>query len=251
MIYFHMTNTQLGDLIFCFCLVIMDISKVWIALPAYNESKRIVPVLRDLQDHGYKNIIVCDDGSKDNTGDLCRQYGALVVRHHINIGSGPATQTAIDVAQAFGAEYIICMDSDGQHQVADIARFIEAFDKDPQLQFVIGSRFLHGDLEHIPFSRRVVNRIANVISFIFSGVWVSDCQSGFRGYHKSAVAPLTINTPGYEFSLEVLRKVGYHKIRRAEVPISVIYFEEWNQRGQSMHIAISMVFRTFLRSIFS
>ena len=88
---------------------------MWIVLPAYNESKIIQEVIKEIQDAGYRKIIVVDDGSQDNTYEVARTLpDVIALRHKINRGKGAATKTGMEAAKHLGAEIIITMDSDGQ-----------------------------------------------------------------------------------------------------------------------------------------
>ncbi|MEA3304733.1 MAG: glycosyltransferase family 2 protein [Patescibacteria group bacterium] len=192
---------------------------------------------------------MCDDGSSDDTAEICRSHGCYVVSHLINLGAGPATQTAIDYALMLGAEYVVTIDADGQHLPKDIHRFIDAWKQDSRLDVVLGSRFLEAK-QSVPRIRRVFNKIASLITWILSGIWLSDSQSGFRGYTRSAAGQIKIESSGYEFATEVIREIAHYDLNYKEVPIDVIYHGEWRDRGQSFATGVSMVFRLFVRAIF-
>jgi glycosyltransferase involved in cell wall biosynthesis len=113
---------------------------MWIVLPAYNEAKIIQDVLREIQAVGYRNIIVVDDGSSDDTYEKVQAMdGVISLRHPINRGKGAATKTGIEAAKLLGAGIIVTMDSDGQHNPSDIARLIEPITKN-HCDVVLGTR---------------------------------------------------------------------------------------------------------------
>ncbi|MDD5658872.1 MAG: glycosyltransferase family 2 protein, partial [Actinomycetota bacterium] len=99
--------------------------KLYIVVPAYNEHKLITSVIKDLLEHGYKNIIVVDDGSSDKTSDIVKKYDIDLVRHPVNMGPGAAIKTGIDYALIKNADIIVTFDADGQHLARDIANLIE------------------------------------------------------------------------------------------------------------------------------
>jgi glycosyltransferase involved in cell wall biosynthesis len=86
--------------------------RTYILLPAYSEEKIIKDVIKDIQKEGYKNIIVIDDGSPDNTYEVAKSTKVIVLKHPINRGKGAATQTGIDTAKLLNADIIVTMDSD-------------------------------------------------------------------------------------------------------------------------------------------
>src|SRR5690242_16806842 len=94
-----------------------------IVIPAKNESRSLPGVLSDLRRlHPDAELIVVDDGSDDGTGDLARGAGARVVSHPYSVGNGAAVKSGVRAAS--GAT-IVCMDGDGQHAPADVARLLE------------------------------------------------------------------------------------------------------------------------------
>src|SRR6478735_6066358 len=128
-----------------------------VIIPAYNEAPVIAPVVGKLIKHNYV-VIVVDDGSTDRTGEAAALAGARVLTHPVNLGQGAALQTGIEFALRHGAGFIVTFDADGQHQAADIARLIEALQRD-NADFALGSRF-RGASVGIPFSRRMLLKAA-------------------------------------------------------------------------------------------
>jgi len=89
--------------------------QVCIVMPCYNEDRVIRSTLRTLKRAGFRNIIVVDDGSKDNSGKIAKSEGAKVYRHIINRGLGAALGTGIQAATETDCRVIVTYDSDGQH----------------------------------------------------------------------------------------------------------------------------------------
>ena len=92
---------------------------IFIIIAAYNESKHISKVLEDIKKE-YNNIIVVDDGSKDNTFSIVKKSGVTAIKHVVNLGKGASMKTGCDHAIKNGAEILILMDADGQHEPKDI-----------------------------------------------------------------------------------------------------------------------------------
>lgn len=95
--------------------------RAWIVIPAYRESEVMGGVVEQLRGI-CSNIVVVDDGSKDETGSAALAGGAIVLTHIVNLGQGAALQTGIEFALQQGAEYIFTFDADGQH-APDRSRF--------------------------------------------------------------------------------------------------------------------------------
>ena len=96
----------------------------WIVIAAYNEEKRITHVIEGIKAQHYHNIVVVDDGSKDNTRNVAAAAGATVLQHIINRGQGAALKTGIDFALQNNADIIVTFDADNQHQPEEIKHII-------------------------------------------------------------------------------------------------------------------------------
>src|SRR5690606_32655170 len=101
----------------------------------------------------------------------------------------------------------------------------------------------------VPWSRRVANFLANVITFALSGFWVSDSQSGMKGFHKKALEEIKVQTAGYEWCTDIFREANWYGLRLQEVPISVLYNKHSLSKGQNLAVGIDMVMRLVVRSL--
>lgn len=150
----------------------MDAQKISIVMPAYNEADNIGQVLDELFALGLPDIevIVVDDGSHDDTGEVARAKGARVIRHPYNRGCGAAMRTGIRAATG---NVVVLMDSDGQHNPADIPRLLEKMDS---YDMVVGARPAKAGVWYRNLANRIYNRFASYIA----GIPVRDLTSGFR-----------------------------------------------------------------------
>jgi glycosyltransferase involved in cell wall biosynthesis len=221
--------------------------KIFIVIPAYNEQASIVAVIRDIKKNGFGKIIVVDDGSVDQTAELAAaEKGVEVVRHLVNCGPGAAIQTGLTVAVARGAQIIVTIDADQQHDPRDIQRLIDNLSPG-KIDLVIGSRFLQKN--EIPWVRRVFNFGGNLITWLIAGVWVTDSQSGFKVLSSSAATKMDLAMNGYEFCTELIQQVVKQGIRWKEVPIKVKYSKQSLAKGQSFASGVKMVIRLFIKSL--
>ncbi len=229
--------------------------RTYIILPAYSEEKIIKKVISDIQREGFNDIIVVDDGSPDNTYAQAKSTGTIVLRHPINRGKGAATQTGIDAAKLLDADIIVTMDSDGQHNPKDIKKLIQPI-LDNNADVVIGSRMINN--KEMPKSRIVMNKIANLITYLFFGIMVTDSQSGFRAYNKKAYNSVYTYLDRYEFESEMLGQIKNAKLRVKEIPIKVIYTDYSKSKykhingfsAQGLSNGIKMVARLVENSLF-
>lgn len=196
--------------------------KLWIVLPAYNEGKIIREVIDEIRSAGYENVIVVDDGSHDDTQLQAQAAGVVALRHKLNRGKGAATKTGIEAAKKLDADFIVTMDSDGQHNPADIEHLMQPL-RDRKADVALGTRLKNP--KGMPWYKIAANHIGNALTWYFYGLWVSDSQSGFRAYSRAAADRIDTKTDRYEYDSEVIREIYLHKLKFSEVPIDVRYTE--------------------------
>ncbi len=219
----------------------------YIVIPAYNEGKVIKQVIQDIKKEGFKDIIVVDDGSEDNTYDIAKQSGATVLKHILNRGKGAAVKTGLEAAKILKADFVITMDADGQHEPKDIKKILKKLRSGYEV--VLGSRFLRKN--KMPLKNRVFNTIANIITWLFYGLYVSDSQSGFRGYSKKALELIDTESEEYEFDSEVLREIVRHKLKYCEVPVKVYYttYSQSKSKKQGLISGIKTLYNMLIKQL--
>ncbi len=216
---------------------------VWIVVPAYNESRRLTITIRNLQ-AAYPNIVVVDDGSRDDTAQTALDEGAWIVRHPLNCGQGAALQTGIDFALRQGAEFIVTFDADGQHCVDEIGSLIGPL-RTGQFDVVLGSRFLSSDLMgttiNMPRTRWLVLKAGVLFTRVFSRIRVTDTHNGFRALSRSAAERIRIHENRMAHASEILHQIRLLNLRYCERPVTIRYSAETLTKGQSSASAVSIL----------
>lgn len=223
-------------------------ASVVIVVPAYNEAGAVYGVVEELR-RAYPNVVVVDDGSRDDTSAEARRAGAIVLRHVLNRGQGAALQTGMDYGLRRGGEVIVTFDADGQHRVEDIDRLLEALDR-TNADLAIGSRFL--DLQsNVPARRRFLLRIATRFMRVTSGVPLTDAHNGLRAFRRSAAEKIRITLDGMAHASEIVDQIRRHQLKVTEVPVVIRYSEYSMSKGQSglaaFRIAFDYLFKRFFR----
>jgi glycosyltransferase involved in cell wall biosynthesis len=212
----------------------MDSKNIFIVIPAYNEETVIQVVIKEIKNEGYDNIIVIDDGSKDRTYEKAEEMnGTTVLRHKINRGKGAATKTGIEAAKLLGADIIVTMDGDGQHDPADIKKLINPI-INKGFDTVLGTRLKNPD--GMPLYKRLHNYIANIVTWYLFGLLVTDSQSGFRAYSRKAAELINTRYDRYEYDSEVIREIYLYKLKFEEVPIKVRYTEYSKRKPEKQNL---------------
>lgn len=195
--------------------------KITVILPAYNEEVSIGSIVLLTRFYA-DNVIVVDDGSSDRTAEVARKAGAEVIIHETNAGKGGALKTGFTAAVDLGADIIVTMDSDGQHNPADIPRLVDPILKG-EAEMVNGSRYLNGLDRNTPIYRRVGQRVLDRFTNLNSGLRITDSQSGFRAFAASTKDIFRFNAQGMAIESEMLADAGKSGVRIKEVEIGVRY----------------------------
>lgn len=214
-------------------------SSTWVIVPAYNESTRLTATLSKLCQAGDYQVVVVDDGSKDETAHVAATWPVHVLRHPINCGQGAAIQTGIDYALSQGAQALVTFDGDGQHDAREIERLLEPL-RSGVADVVLGSRFL-GVTIKMPVSRHALLMAATWYTRLTTRLSVTDTHNGLRAFTREAAMQVRIRHPRMAHASEILEEIARHGLRWAEAPVTIRYTEETLAKGQSGWDAMRIV----------
>jgi glycosyltransferase involved in cell wall biosynthesis len=226
--------------------------RVCVIVPAYNEATVIADVIQTSKKAFAKikgfdiDIVVINDGSRDQTSSEAKKGGAIVVDHILNSGAGGATLTGLAYARKHKYDIAATMDADGQHAPEDVVKGIKKIDKSPS-GLLIGSRLI--DSEGMSKTKVLGNKGLSLITKVLFGVNVTDSQSGLRIYSRAAIEKLDWKTTGYEFCSEMIWRAKQLGIEIEEFPIQAIYTDYSRSKGQNNWNAINIVKRLFKQRI--
>lgn len=212
--------------------------KIIAVIPAYNTAPAVAEVIASVRPH-VQEVVVVDDGSRDETAQRVRESGARLVRHSINRGQGAALQTGMDTALALGADIIVHFDSDGQHpahQIPDLVRPIVEGTHD----VVLGSRFLD-HTSNVPAGRRMILKAGGLFTRVMSGLEINDPHSGFRALSRSAAEKIRFRQDRMAHASEFLQLLARHELRYKVIPVTIRYTDYSMSRGQSSWNAVRII----------
>lgn len=217
--------------------------RVCIVIPAYNEDAKIGYVVagikKELKKSTYSGeIVVINDGSKDNTALIAKKNGAVVISHILNSGAGGATATGLSYAQQNNFDIAATMDADGQHDPKDVIRGVEELIK-REHDLLIGSRLINK--QGMSKVKILGNRGLSVITYILFGINSTDSQSGLRIFSRRALEQLQWKTQGYEFCSEMLWRARQIGLKISEYSIKTIYTDYSRAKGQNNWNGINIV----------
>ena len=202
-------------------------------IPAYQDEKHIGDIARRTRER-LDHVLVIDDGSTDETGERARKAGAEVIVHDQNRGKGEAIKTGLahwlgTANPACGEpdsqiQWVILLDSDGQHLPEEIDRFLAAAASVTGPTFFIGNRM--NDAARMPLVRRVVNRyMSNQISRV-CGQKIPDTQCGFRMLNRQSIPDMLGGGHRFDYDTEALIIASRTGYRIESVPITTVYTDQ-------------------------
>lgn len=193
--------------------------KCLIIIPAYNEAENIEKVVDNLTSNFPQfDYIIINDGSNDNTKEICREKQYHVLNLPINMGIGGAVQTGYRYARDNEYEAAVQIDGDGQHDVAYLEGMLEVLEKG-QADAVIGSRFVDKEGFQSSRLRRVGIRFLSNLGKLLTGVRVKDITSGYRVVNRCFIEIFAEDYPADYPEPEALVIVAVHGGKIVEYPV--------------------------------
>lgn len=212
----------------------MELMKLSIVIPAFNEAKTIDEVLEKIEiltlDGLSKEIIVVDDGSKDETSSIVQGHkgkNILLLKHKRNQGKGAAVITGIKKATG---EIILIQDADLEYNPRDIPRLLKPI-LDKKAQVVYGARLSVRNPKLVGENRTPLilhafgNKLLSLLTSLLYGYSVSDMETGYKVFHRNALRDIKLKSRSFDFEPEITAKILKRKIKIIEIPI------ETNERG--------------------
>ena len=223
--------------------------KVFAVIPAWNEASGVGDVVKAVRAHA-DGVLVVDDGSTDSTSEQARAAGAIVVRHRLNRGQGAALKTGTEAAIKLGADIIVHVDADGQHEPEMIDALVAPI-REGKADVVFGSRFLGIDPSGMPLIRRLYFPLARLFNVYLLGVskHVTDPQSGARAFSTRAAQQIVFHQDRAAHCSEILRSVTRSNLRWMEVPIHVRYTRETLKKGQKFSEAFRIMWQLLIHRL--
>lgn len=201
--------------------------KVTIVIPSLNPDEKLSGVVRDLVSLGFNDIILVNDGSKEEyrqnfPADLPE---CTLLTHDVNRGKGAAMKTAFRylLERDRKTEGVVTVDGDGQHKASDVLACTEAMVDTRSV--VLGVR--NFNLPDVPSRSRMGNKITSFVFNLFCGIKISDTQTGLRAIPYEFLSQmLEVAGDRYEYETEMLLRMKSMGIPHSEVSIETVYIEE-------------------------
>jgi len=195
-------------------------------IPTYNNQKTLERVIQGVLKYTDR-ILIVNDGSTDDTDRILENYQDrfTIITFPENKGKGMALREAFKQADRLGYDYIITIDSDGQHFPNDLPLFLDELEKqDPSVSLLlIGSRNM--DDPSVPGKSSFGNKFSNFWYYVETGIKLKDTQSGYRLYPIKDISKLKLFTTKFELEIEVIVKLAWRNVEVRNIPVQVLYDE--------------------------
>jgi glycosyltransferase involved in cell wall biosynthesis len=189
-------------------------------VPAYQAAAHLGEVLLGLRALAAPpHVLVVDDGSRDATAEVARQFGAQVHSFAANRGKGHALLAGFERLREFDA--VVTLDADGQHPPACLPAFVAAAEAGADL--VLGTRALTPDM---PLARRIANRFSSTWCSAIAGQPIADSQCGYRLYRREVLRRTPVQASRYEVETEMAVRAARLGFKVAQVEIPTVYGDE-------------------------
>jgi glycosyltransferase involved in cell wall biosynthesis len=194
--------------------------KTCVLIPTYNNAKTLESVIAKTQEY-CENVMVVNDGATDDTPNIIAKFPQLiVVTHPQNKGKGMALRNGFKKAVELGFDYVITIDSDGQHYPEDFITFLLRIEEQPG-SLIIGARNM--TVDNVPGKSTFGNKFSNFWFWVETGIRMPDTQSGYRLYPVQRLKKIRFFTTKFEFEIEVIVKAAWRGIPVVSVPVKVYY----------------------------
>lgn len=222
----------------------------------FNESSRIIDVLRSILGAWYSQILIVDDGSRDNTRDMVMKEFAnqiIYIRHRINRGWGAALETGFEYirrySQYFPWKYVVTFDADGQMDINDMKKFEHFIDAHTSAEVIFWSRFIGDQDSNIPLMRKIVLIGWKFFTWFISGVSLTDAHNWFRVMTIGVIKKVRITMDWMEYASELIEEIVRKRVKIWEVPVTIHYDDytlaKWQRYGGPLRIAANMIYKKF------
>jgi glycosyltransferase involved in cell wall biosynthesis len=199
--------------------------KISVIIPMYNEEdnvlRTLVEVISVMKDYDDYEILVVDDGSKDETYRLAEEFSSdnhyvHLMKQPVNMGMGRALRTGFEHARG---EIIITIDADLSYNASHINLLASELINNPTVDIAVGSPYMEGgDVKNVPFLRLFISKIANKFVGFSMPENLSTVTSVLRAYRREVLDSMELESNGTDINLEILSKAIATRYKIKEVP---------------------------------
>lgn len=223
-------------------------------IACYNEEKIIDETISNLINNNYRNIILVNDWSKDNTFNKIKRFNndIIILNHYKNRWQWAALETWFEYIRRFWyVKYVCTYDADWQHDIKDLSNFLIEFDKNKDLEIILWSRFIKNAFSNVGFWRKIILKLAILFTFFISNIKLTDSHNWYRVIKKEALNKIKITIDWMWHASEIIDIIYKNKIKFKEVPVNIKYtaysISKWQKSSNAINIAFRMIWTKFFK----
>ena len=215
--------------------------KISIIIPVFNEEKTVIKILKYIKEiknkiQGEFEIIVINDGSTDNTGNLLNEnkdiYNKLI---NININKGKGNAINEGFKNSSG-DIIIIQDADLEYNPDDYEKLLTPFFKH-DADVVYGSRFRSSNINRVLFFwHSIANKFITLFSNIFSDLNLTDVETGYKAFKKNIIKKISLEEKRFGFEIEITHKIANSKPKPKFFEVGISYYGRTYEEGKKIGI---------------
>jgi len=215
--------------------------KIVAVIPAFNEGEKIKDVIVRLNKY-VDRVIVVDDGSTDSTTEIVKSIdqNIIILRHIVNLGKGASLKTGCEKALKEGADILIMMDADGQHEPEDIPKFIDKIVK-YDFDIIFGARRIN---KNMPLMMLLGNRFLTFATLLLFGINIKDTQSGFKVFKAKILPQIIWQSNRYSADTEIVINTAKAELKFEQIEIETIYSDK--HKGTTVFDGIRIFFNLLI-----
>lgn len=207
-----------------------------VLIPVYNEEAKLPGLFQRLRQVYSGDVLFVDDGSCDGSASMLESIDdprTRVIYQPANRGYGATLLRGFAEVQRDNYDFVVTMDSDGQHRPDWIPQFFDAI---PDWDVVSGSRYLAEEVENVdaPQDRWRINKQVTRLINKVTGFALTDSFCGFKAYRVSALSRLDLRESGYSMPLQFWIQASHYGLRVTELPVSRIYDDPNRSFGKDL-----------------
>ena len=220
----------------------------------YNESKVLKKVIDSVLDEGYKNILVVNDGSTDNSRKILEWFWnkIILLNHAFNRWWWAALETGFEYLRRYWkVDYVISFDSDEQHDIKDAQKFIYELDKNKDIDIVFGSRFVKWAKTNVPIFRKIILFWWKIFTGLVSWIYLTDSHNWYRAFRKTALYKFSLRIDSMAYASELIEEIRKNDLKYSEIPVNIQYtdysIKKWQKSSNAIYIALKTIWTKYFR----
>jgi len=220
----------------------------------YNEEKVLKQTINEILNNWYKNILVVNDWSTDNSLNILKWFWEKIIllNHYKNRWWWAALETGFEYIRRYWKTKFVCsFDSDWQHNIKDLQKFLNVFSENNNIDIVFWSRFITKTNTNIWILRKIILKLWIIFTFFISNIKLTDSHNWYRVFRTKIINEIYLTIDDMAYASELMDIISMKKINFMEVPVNIKYsdysIKKWQKNSNAIKIALKMIWNKFFK----